>query len=132
MTLLTQVPEDVAARIAAVIDKAQLCIRLTTNEDGGRNTRFDHRGMNLWEVWAVCEEIAMACRLRRMVGWKDPREELDTLGVDQEAKVCATYTPGDQNFTWMRKSLSYMDTALACMTTARICQQLLFPPESVT
>lgn len=130
--LVALVPSMQALQIADLFTApGELCIKLEVGEEGVRSTTYSARGMNYYEVWVICEEIALSCRLRRIGGFKDDREEFDTLGLDNDAKVCVTYKHNRQDFGWMRKNLSYQDAEIACMCAAEICKRMLFPEGTI-
>ena len=130
--MLALVPESQIMRMADLFETpGHLCIKLEVQEDGSRHTTYSAQGMNDWEVLVTCREVALACTLKRMVGWSDPREELDTLGMDPDTKLCITYRSHRQNFGWMRKNVSYQDAEIMCIVVEEIAKRQLFPDESI-
>lgn len=113
-------------------DEGELVVVLTIDEEGNRHTKYETRNMNATEVWAICEELALSCRLRRMGGWHDPREVIETLGREGEAKVYINYKPHRQDFSWTRVNLSYLDAEIALMIASEIAKHNIFTPGSVT
>lgn len=112
-------------------EEGNLVIILTKTESGDRHTRYECRNMSDLEVWAICEEIALACRLRRMGNWNDPREQIDTLGLEDEGKVYVSYKSHRQDFEWTRINISYMDAEIAAMIVGEIAKMMSFPAGSV-
>ena len=132
--LMLPVPAQQANKLAELFQSpGELCIKLEIKEDETRSTTYSARGMNYYEVWVICEEIALSCRLKKMTNgaWKDDREEFDTLGLDRDAKVCVTYLHGRQDFSWMRKNLTYQDAEIALMTVSEMMKRLLYPEGSI-
>jgi len=127
--MLSLVPESVAMKVADLFaTPGTLCARLAVENDGNKRTDWTSN-CNLFECWVLAEEIALACRLIRMTGWKDQREEMDKLGLEGESKVCVTYHSHRQDFGWMRHSISYQDAEIAMMIVAEDCKRQLFAPK---
>jgi len=117
MESVTMVTEKQASEISKALEiPGSMCI-VTTAEGEERFTMWTSENLNDFEVMALVKEVALACRLARL-GLSPPNEEKDTLGVDDEAKVCITYRRSEQDMTFMRKNLTYMDAAIACEVVA--------------
>lgn len=100
----------------------RLCVRI--HEDGdNRITEYDAQNLNDFEIREICEEIALVCRLARIAGFHDSREEINKVDVEGESKVCVEYLRSEQDFSWSRTLLTYMDTAIACSTVSELIRR---------
>lgn len=125
MKLLT-VPstEQVVATADGELRKidAHLCIHFDAN---GRETRFTHQDMDLYDVREVCRQIELYCLLHlTSPSFREDAEQPD-LGLEQHSGLCIRYDHWTRQVKYTRMGLDYHDAAIACAQVVAMCDHLL-------